>query len=142
MDQKRRTEILLISQTILIILLLYWMFLESQSNAYFRGWLSQNFPLGLALLNEWIVALAITELALVTGFWISRLESRPVVSKPRVKKIEKIDEPLHEPQPEARPPNQRSPGFSVSKPIYEIVDPRVLIITLMLATQAVSLWFI
>src|SRR6266540_5867864 len=142
MDQKRRTEILLVSQTIFITLLLYWMFLESQSNAYFRGWLSQNFPLGLAMLNEWIVALAITALALVTGFWISRLESRPVVSKPRVNKIEKIGEPLHEPQPETRPPNQRQLGFSVSKPIYEIVDLKVLIITLMLATQAVSLWFI
>src|SRR2546425_4240447 len=103
MDQKRRTEILLVSQTILIILLLYWMFLESQSNAYFRAWLSQNFPLGLVLLNEWVVALAITELALVTGYWISRLETGPAVSKPRIKKPERVDEPFREPQLEARP---------------------------------------
>jgi hypothetical protein len=141
-DQKRRTEILLVSQAIVITLLLYWMFLESQSNAYLRGWLSQNFPLGLVLLNEWFVALAITELALVTGFWISRLESGPIVSKPRVKKIEKIDEPLLEPQPETLPARQRQFQLSRPRPIYEIVDLKALVITLMLATQAVSLWFI
>src|SRR5438309_2818010 len=142
MDQKRRTEILLVSQTIFITLLLYWMFLESQSNAYFRGWLSQYFPLGLVLLNGWVVALAITELALVTGFLIGRLEGGPAASKPVVKKIEKNDELLREPQLEPRPARQREPQFSTSTRIYEIVDLKVLIIMVMLATQAVSLWFI
>ncbi len=133
-DQKRRTELLLASQTIIISLLLYWMFLESQSNAYLRTWLTQNFPIGLVLLNEWIVTLAITELAIVTGYWISRLESGPVVSKPRITGVVTIREPIHEPQIETQ--------FSGARPIYEIVDLRKLIITLMLATQAVSLWFI
>src|SRR5436309_6303527 len=142
MDQKRRTEILLVSQTIFITLLLYWMFLESQSNAYFRGWLSQYFPLGLVLLNGWIVALAITELALVTGFLIGRLEGGRAASKPGVKKIEKIDDPLREPQLEPRPARQGELQFSASTRIYEIVDLKVLIIMLMLATQAVSLWLI
>ena len=142
MDQKRRTEILLVSQTIFITLLLYWMFLESQSNAYFRGWLSQYFPLGLVLLNGWIVALAITELALVTGFLIGRLEGGPAASKPRVRKIEEIDEPFREPQLELRSARQREPQFSTSTRIYEIVDLKVLIMMLMLATQAISLWLI
>jgi hypothetical protein len=142
MDQKRRTEILLVSQTILIILLLYWMFLESQSNAYFRAWLTQNFPLGLVLLNGWVVALAITELALVTGYWISRLEIGPSVSKPIVQKAEKVVEPIREPQREARPTIEKELQFAKPKPIYEIIDLKVLVITLMLATQAISLWFI
>ncbi len=142
MDQKRRTELLLASQTTIISLLLYWMFLESQSNAYFRTWLTQNFPIGLLLLNEWIVALAITELALVTGYWISRLESGPVVSKPRVKRVERIEEPIHESQLETRPASKGELQFSGPRPIYEIVNLKTLIITLMLATQAVSLWFI
>ncbi len=142
MDQKRRTEILLVSQTIFITLLLYWMFLESQSNAYFRGWLSQYFPLGLVLLNGWIVALAVTELALVTGFLIGRLEVGLAASKPGAKKIERIDEPLREPQLEPRPARQREQPFSRSTRIYEIVDLKVLIIMLMLATQAISLWLI
>jgi len=142
MDQKRRTEILLVSQTIFITLLLYWMFLESQSNAYFRGWLSQYFPLGLVLLNGWIVALAITELALVTGFLIGRLEGGPATSKPGVKKIEEIDEPLREPQLKPRPARQIEPQFSRSTRIYETLDLKVLIIMLMLATQAISLWLI
>jgi len=118
------------------------MFLESQSNAYLRTWLSQNFPIGLVLLNEWIVALAITELALVTGYWISRLESDPIVSKPRITGVVTTREPIHEPQIETRPASEVELRFSGARPIYEIVDLRKLIITLMLATQAVSLWLI
>ncbi len=93
------------------------MFLESQSNAYFRTWLTQNFPIGLVLLNEWIVALAITELALVTGYWISRLESGPVVSKPRITGVEKVREPIHEPQIETRPASKGELQFSGARPI-------------------------
>jgi hypothetical protein len=141
-NDKRRTEILLISQTIFISLLLYWMFLESQSNAYFRTWLSQNLPIGLTLLNPWVVGLAITELVLVTGYWITRLESGPAVPKPRVRKVEKIDELLEEPRLETRPAKRSEIQIFTSRPIYEVIDLKPFIITLMLATQAVSLWLI
>src|SRR5690349_7376708 len=141
-NDKRRTEILLISQTILISLLLYWMFLESQSNAYFRTWLSQNLPIGLTLLNPWVVGLAITELVLVTGYWITRLESGPAIPKPRVRKAEKIDELLEEPRLETRPEKRSELQTFFSRPIYEVIDLKPFIITLMLATQAISLWLI
>ena len=142
MDQKRLTELLLAAQTIIISLFLYWLFLEGQSNAYLRTWLTQNFPIGLTLLNEWIVALAITTAALVTGYWIRRLESGPVVSKPRITGAEKIREPVPQPRPQAPSPSKRELQFSGARPFYEIVDLKTIIITLTLATQGVSLWFI
>jgi len=135
----RRTEIFLVSQTIVIALLLYWMSLESHSNGFLRAWLSQNFPIGLVLLNEWVVAGVITELFLVTGLWIIRLES-PENSR-RVK-VELIDKASTEHEPEIRSASQGPPLFSRSKPIYETVEMKTFIIILMLATQAVSLWFI
>src|SRR5438067_11205085 len=92
MDQKRRTEILLVSQTIFITLLLYWMFLESQSNAYFRGWLSQYFPLRVVPLNGRVLALAITARALVTGFLVGGFEVGPPLPRPRAREKPGIGE--------------------------------------------------
>jgi hypothetical protein len=138
-SDKRRTEILLISQTLIITLLLYWMYLESQSNTFFRAWLSQNFPFGLVLLNGWIVAGAITELFLVTGFWIIQLESRAISQQAKIKRIDKI---LVEPEPEAEAEIERPYPFSRSKPIYDTVEIRTFAVILLLSTQAISLWFI
>src|ERR1700704_6383814 len=92
MSHKLRTEILLVSQTVIISLLLYWMFLESQSNSFLKSWLSQNFPLGLVLLNPWVVAAAIAELALVTGFWITRLESEGRTPRVRTRQRPKFEQ--------------------------------------------------
>jgi hypothetical protein len=139
LSRKRRTEILLVLQTLVITILLYWMFLESHANAFFRTWLSQNFPLGLVLLNEWIVASAITELFLVTGYWILQLEGGGIRRKVKVKRI---DEAPLEPKPETLPVAQPSPLYSGRRPIYETVEIRTFIILLMLSTQAISLWFI
>jgi hypothetical protein len=115
------------------------MFIESQSNSFFRAWLSQNFPLGLVLLNQWIVAGAIIELTLVTGYWIVQLE-RPETE--RTVKIKKIEKATVKREPRIRPVTDPDLLFSRSKPIYEIVELRSFIITLMLGTQAISLWFI
>src|SRR5437899_624135 len=112
---------------------------ESHSNGFLRAWLSQNFPLGLVLLNEWVVAGVITELFLVTGLWIIRLESPENSRKVRV---EPIDKASIEPELEIRSASEGPPLFSRSKPIYETVEIRTFIIIVMLATQAVSLWFI
>ena len=139
MSHVRRTEIFLVSQTVVIALLLYWMSLESHSNGFLSAWLSQNFPLGLVLLNEWVVAGVVTELFLVTGLWIIRLESPEISRKVRVEPINKA---LIEPEPEIGAENERPPPFSRSKPIYETVEIKTFIIILVLATQAVSLWFI
>ena len=139
MTDKRRTEILLISQTLIITLLLYWMYLESQSNTFFRAWLSQNFPFGLVLLNGWIVAGAITELFLVTGFWIMQLESRAISQQAKIKRIDKI---LVEPEPEVEAEIEGPYPFSRRKPIYDAVEIRTFVAILLLSTQAISLWFI
>src|SRR3989475_10094173 len=118
------------------------MSLETQSNVYCGGCLSQYFPLAFVPLKGWFVALATTELAFVTGFLIGRREGGPAASKPRVRKIEEIDEPFREPQLELGSARQREPQFSTSARIYEIVDLKVLSMMLMLATQAISLWLI
>ena len=134
---KRRTEVLLVSQTVIITLLLYWMYLESRSNGFFRAWLSQNFPFGLVLLNEWIVAGAITELFLVTGFWIMRLESGRISQTRKIKRSVK-----KRTEPELEIEGERPGPFSKPKPLYDTIDIRTLVVILLLSTQAISLWFI
>ena len=137
--QKRGTEILLLLQTIVLSLLLVWLYVESQSNQYFREWLSQNFPIGLILLNEWIIAGAISEFLLVTGYWILQLEGGESRLREKIKPVKKIpraEETLEEPLV------PKGPSFSWQKPIYESIEPRSAIILLLLCTQAISLWFV
>ena len=139
MSNKRKTEILLVSQAVIITLLLYWMYLESHSNTFLRIWLSQNFPFGLLLLDGWVVAGATTELFLVTSYWIILLESRGVDRGPKVKQIDKKEIDL---EPPVETEIERSSPFSGSKPIYETVEIRTLVVILLLSTQAISLWLI
>jgi len=115
------------------------MYLESHSNTFFRAWLSQNFPFGLILLDPWIVAGAITELFLVTGYWIIRLESGGISRKPKIKHIEKKEIEL---EPEVEAEIGRPSSLSRSKPIYDTVEIRTFVVILLLSTQAISLWFI
>ena len=138
-SNKRRTEILLVSQSVIITLLLYWTYLESTSNSYFRAWLSQNFPFGFVLLDRWIVAGAITELFLVTGYWIIQLESGGVKRKPKIKQIDKKEIEL---EPEVEAKIERPSPFSGARPIYETVEIRTIAVILLLSTQAISLWLI
>src|SRR5438094_2032678 len=112
------------------------MSLESHSNGFLSAWLSQNFPLGLVLLNEWVVAGVVTELFLVTGLWIIRLESPEISRKVRVEPINKA---LIEPEPEIGAENERPPPFSRSKPIYETVEIKTFIIILVLYSGSLSL---
>src|SRR5437667_7847404 len=79
--RKRLTEVFLSIQTFFITILLYWTYLESRSNAFFGAWLSQNFPLGLTLLNEWSVTGAVIGLLLVTSYWIIKLEEEGIRRK-------------------------------------------------------------
>ena len=139
MSHKLRTEILLVSQTVIISLLLYWMFLETQSNSFLKSWLSQNFPLGLVLLNAWVVAAAIAELALVTGFWIIRLESEGRAPKVRDRQRAGLEP---KPRYSARLASEEDLALPSSTPFYETIEVPILILTLALATQAVSLWFV
>src|SRR5215471_8258731 len=74
LTSERLTAIFLSSQTVLTSLLLYWMLLETESNAFLRTWLLQNFPIGLTLLNRWVVTAAVTSLSLLTGYWVFHLE--------------------------------------------------------------------
>ena len=139
LSRKRWLELLLSLQTLILTLLLYWLYLETQDNAFFRTWLSQNFSIGLILLNQWIVAGAISELLLVTGYWIIRLETRETRRRPEVKptreqKLEKL--------PEKRPVLPPTPQYGPLQPIYQTVELRSFIVLLMLGTQALSLWFI
>src|SRR5260370_21508991 len=137
-SRKRLTEIFLALQTLVITFVLYWTYAENVSNAFFRSWLSQNFPLVLSLLNEWVVGAAITGLLLVTGYWIIQLEGegrrrrvkgRPPRKSPILLETETVQVP---------------PGLTVAKrrPIYETVEMRSFIILLILATHAISLWFV
>src|SRR5439155_26364183 len=113
------------------------MYLESRSNGFFRAWLSQNFPFGLVLLNEWIVAGAITELFLVTAFWIMRLGSGRIGQTRKIKRSVK-----KRTEPELEVEGERPGPFSRQKPVYDTVDIRTLAIILLIFTQAISLWFI
>ncbi len=142
MQHHRKTELLLVTQSFFIVLLLYWMFLESQSNAYFRSWLTQNFPVGLTLLNEWIIGLAITELIFVTGYWVTRLEADNRVSRPAQKKIGKIEELVGKPRSIRQPVEKPGLGLDWTKPVYETIDSKSFLVILVLVTQAVSLWFV
>lgn len=137
-SRTRGTEILLSLQTIILSLLLVWLYFESQSNQYFRAWLNQNFPLGLILLNEWIVAGAISELVLVTIYWILQLEGEETRRKRKVQPFEKIPRA----EETVKEPVLRGPTFSWQKPIYETIETRSAVILLLLSTQALSLWFI
>src|SRR3989442_8044530 len=131
MSHKLRTEILLVSQTVIISLLLYWMFLETQSNSFLKSWLSQNFPLGLVLLNPWVVAAAIAELALVTGFWIIRLESEGRTPRVRAREQPEFE---HRLRYKTRLASERELTLPSSKPFYETIETPILILTLALAT--------
>jgi hypothetical protein len=115
------------------------MFLETQSNTFLKQWLSQNFPLGLALLNPWVVAAAIAELALVTGFWIIRLEGEG--RTPRVRARQRA-ESEQKPRYKARLATERELELPSSRPFYETIEAPILILILALAAQAVSLWFV
>src|SRR5260370_4435541 len=137
-SRKRVTEIFLSLQTLVITLLLYWTYLEHRSNAYFRTWLSQNFPIGLIMLNEWIVGGAITGLLLVTSYWIIRLEGE---GKSRNVKVRPTQKAAFELETETRP-IPPAPTYPKLRPIYDRVEMRSFVILLMLSTQAVSLWFI
>ncbi|HZY46779.1 MAG TPA: hypothetical protein VFE96_03175 [Candidatus Bathyarchaeia archaeon] len=64
-DQRLR-EALIDVQTIIIVGLLYVLLREEQSNAYFRIWLSDNFPLGLYILAPLTVAAISATLLLIT----------------------------------------------------------------------------
>src|SRR2546422_11462230 len=72
--RKRLTEVFLSIQTLFITILLYWIYLQDTSNAFFRVWLSQNFPIGLTLLNVWSVGGANLALLLVKGYWIIKVK--------------------------------------------------------------------
>jgi len=67
----RLGEALIDIQTIIIVGLLYWLLQEEQSNAYLRGWLSSNFPLGLYLLSPLTVAAISGTLLFITVFRIA-----------------------------------------------------------------------
>jgi hypothetical protein len=137
-SSKRVTEIFLSLQTLVTTLLLYWTYLEDRSNAYFRTWLSQNFPIGLIILNEWVVGGAITGLLFVTGYWIIKLEGE---GRSRNVKVTPTQKAAFELETETRPiaPTTTYPKL---RPIYDTVEIRSFVILLMLSTQAVSLWFI
>src|SRR5260370_12803153 len=137
-SRKRVTEIFLSLQTLVITLLLYSTYLEERSNAYFRTWLSQNFPIGLIILDEWIVGGAITGLLLVTSYWIIQLEGE---GKSRSVKIRPTQKAPFELEAETRPITP-TPTYPRLRPIYDMVEMRSFVILLMLSTQAVSLWFI
>jgi len=115
------------------------MFLEAQSNSFLKAWLSQNFPLGLVLLNAWVVGAAIVELGLVTVFWIIRLESEGAAPRVRSRQAAESVQELRPRVPLARDVDL---AFSSSKPFYETTNMPILILTASLATQAVSLWFV
>src|SRR6266436_3747898 len=138
MFRKRITEMFLSLQTLVITFLLYWTYLEDRSNAFLRTWLSQNFPIGLILLNEWIVGGAITGLLLVTGYWIIQLEGE---RRRRKMKVRPIQKPPFAMETETRPVPSRPTNLK-GMPIYQTVDMRSFLILLILGTQAVSLWFI
>src|SRR6266481_6289887 len=132
-SRKRVTEIFLSLQTLVITLLLYWIYLEDSSNAYFRTWLSQNFPIGLVVLNEWIVGGAITGLLLVTGYWIIRLEREGRSRKMKARPTQKAE---FEVETKTRP-IAPMPTHPKLRPIYDTVELRSFVILLILATQAV-----
>ncbi len=67
----RLGEALIDIQTIIIVGLLYWLLREEQSNAYLRGWLSSNFPLGLYLLSPLTVVAISGTLLVITVFRIA-----------------------------------------------------------------------
>jgi hypothetical protein len=137
-SRKRLTEIFLSLQTTVIAFLLYWTYLEDRSNAFLRTWLSQNFPAGLTLLNEWIVGGAITGLLLVTGYWIIQLEREGGRGKMKVGPLQEAPFQL---ESDTRPVPPKATAAKRG-PIYETVEMRSFIILLILGTQAISLWFI
>ena len=137
-SRKQQTEVLLLIQTAVLTLLLYWVYLESRTNAYFRAWLTQNFPIGLILLNPWIVTGAIGELLLVTIYWIMQLEAEEERRKSQARPIEEVPLTGVEREPVLRP----RPPFSWQRPIEEKIEIRSLAILLFLGTQAISLWLV
>src|SRR5260370_8076364 len=137
-SRKRVTEIFLSLQTLVITLLLYSTYLEDRSNAYFRTWLSQNFPIGLIILDEWIVGGAITGLLLVTSYWIIQLEGE---GKSRKVKIRPTQKAPFELKTETRPITP-TPTYPRLKPIYDKIEMKFLFILLILIAQPVSLCFI
>jgi len=135
--RKRLTEVFLSIQTFFITILLYWTYLESRSNAFFGAWLSQNFPLGLTLLNEWSVTGAVIGLLLVTSYWIIKLEEEG--KRRKVKVTPPPEAPFH-PELETRPVLP-GPTLPKRRPIYETVEMRSFAMLLILSSQAISLWF-
>jgi hypothetical protein len=138
MSRKRVNEVFLSVQTLVITLLLYWIYLEDRSNAFLRTWLSENFPIGLTLINEWILAATITALLLVTAYWIAQLERE---GRARIVKVRPIERATFGQETKRRLISLPTTNLK-SRPIYDRLEMRPFLILLMLGTQAVSLWFI
>src|SRR2546425_5961391 len=135
--RKRLTEVFLSIQTLFITILLYWIYLQDTSNAFFRVWLSQNFPIGLTLVNVWSVGGAIMALLLVTSYWIIKLEEE---GKRRKVKVTPPAEAQFHPEAETLSVSSR-PRDPKRRPIYETVEMRSFTMLLLLSSQAISLWF-
>jgi hypothetical protein len=87
-------EALIDLQTIIIVGLLYALLREEQANAFLRTWLSENFPLGLYLLNPLTVAaisgalmaVTIVRIALFVTGWKVALGGRLALRRPHESK--------------------------------------------------------
>jgi hypothetical protein len=138
-SSRRIIEIFLPLQTVIIALQLVWAFLDEGSNAFLRAWFSQNFSLGLVLLNGPLLAIAIAALSIVTGYWILRWEAEWKGRTLRMVLSEKVGVDIEN---RLRPSPLPTPSHATIRPFYETVELMPFAVLLVLFTQAVSLWFV
>lgn len=138
MLNRRLVEALLVLQAAALIGLLAWLLRESQANPFFQAWLSQNIRFGNVLLSPWLITSAAGTVAAINALLIyatqvfARSQARPI-------KVESHPEAVGRSPPQAFQVDLAPPPY---RPFYETMEMHTLILTTLLAAQAVSLWLI
>jgi len=131
-------ELLLISETAAVVALLIWLLLESQANAFFRSWLSQNIPFGNVLVSPGVIisvtgtVVVINALSIYSMHVPDRSRGRPVKVKPPPVLLERPSSGVLQIDLSPLP----------HKPFYETMEVRTIALISLLGAQGVSLWFI
>ncbi len=156
MGSKHLTVALIIGQAIAALVLLDWIFHESQANPFMQVWFSSISPALLG--NEWVIlwfsgALVVSAGILLWGRLRARSARRLIDSNRPAKgfaktptrglaKGETVSPPLSQAVYEVAEARTASEGELEPQPFYLTLKTRTLVLFLSEATLGISLWFV
>jgi hypothetical protein len=142
MRNQRLSSAIIISQALVIVGLLYWLVRESDANPFLGEWISQNIPTLSLVLNEVVLFIGMGTVLAIAGVWIllseGRLELRPGQPAPPKRTPSTPSSVQYELEVRPAPPEV----FQESRPFYETIQTRDLLLLVGCSAAAVSLLFI